>query len=235
MIIYTKKYFSFKFELKIFWIKTHLNYGLKTLLIGLLSEVNNKTDIFFIGFFLSSYYVGIYSIASTIINGLLMFSLMVNLNISPIISNLWAKGEIDQIRYYSMKIVKSTIIISLPIVILSAILFPLYISFFMKGTVYIKSLPVFYILLTGILLPMIFAFAGLYLSMANFLNISLLIMIIRISFNIISVFIFINIFGFWGAAISTSLTYSLYILLQYYFIKKKMGVNLFSFNNIIKE
>jgi len=136
---------------------------------------------------------------------------------------------IEQIRNYTRKVIKGTAFIVLPIIIAAALLYPPYIYIFMKEPSYIQSLPVFYILLLGIILPAIYNFSGGYFAMANFLNTSLLTMIQRIIFNVISAIICINIFGFWGAAISTSLTYILSMVLLYYYLKKKMDIDLLSF------
>lgn len=232
MVIYTKKYFSFVFEYNRLWLIKHFEFGSKTLLLSMLGEVNNKADIFLIGFFLSSYYVGIYSFASTIVNGLLMFSGVVQLNINPIISNLWAKGEKEQILIYSSKVAKATAIIIIPLILISAIAYPVFINLFMHEASYLESIPVFYILLAGIILPGIYYFTGAYFAMANLLNVNLVTASIKVAFNIIAAIVLINIFGFWGAAMSTSLTYIVGLNLSNYFMRSKMGFSLFTFKSV---
>jgi len=226
MLFYTRHLFNITSKRSIIWMKKHLHFGLKTLLISITSETNKKTDILLLGFFMNNYDVGIYSFASTIVKGLLMFTGTVQVNINPIVSNLWASNQKEKLEKYVKQIVKVMLIIVLPSVSLVGIAYPFLLKIFMKNTNFGESIVVFYILLAGIILPAIYYFAGAFLAMANFLTTSLKSVLLILGFNIITTIILVLSFGLIGAAISTSLTYMFSVLLMYYFIKDKMKIRL---------
>jgi O-antigen/teichoic acid export membrane protein len=196
-----------------------------------LSETNNRIDIFFISFFLSNYYVGIYSFAAEIAKGFLNIASVIQLNVNPIVSDLWVKKDLETLKKYTLNISKMMFIIICPLLIVAALVYPFFVNLFMSNKAYLESIPVFYILLAGISLPAIYYFAGAYLTMANFLNTSLKNLIIILIYNALSCFLFLHIFGFYGAAISTSTTYILYVILIQYYVKKKMGITLIVFKS----
>jgi len=226
MLFYSRRLFNMTLERNIIWMKKHLQFGLKTLVISITSETNKKTDILLLGFFMSNYDVGIYSFASTIVKGLLMFTGTVQININPIVSNLWASNQKEKLEKYVKQIVNVMLIIVLPSVIFAGIAYPFLLNIFMKNTNFGESIVVFYILLAGIVLPAIFYFAGAFLAMAHFLNTSLITIALVLVFNIISAVILIYSFGLLGAAISTSLTYVFSVVIMSVAIRKKMGIRL---------
>lgn len=233
-LIFYFKYFTLNLKNTI-WFKRNMIFGSKSVFLGVLSETNNKIDIFFISFFLTNYDVGIYSFASTIVKGFLSISSVVQLNVNPIVSDLWTKKDIIALKQYTSRISKIMLLVISPLLILAAIAYPIFINLFMKDSSYLDSLPIFYILLAGVFLPAVYYFAGSYLSMSNHLNVALKNMLTIIVFNAISCAIFISIFGFYGAAISTACTYIFSVSLMHFLIKKKMNFNLIEFKIIQKR
>jgi len=227
-IIFYYNYFTIN-KLQKSWYKKNLVFGSKSVLLGFVNEANNRIDIFFISFFLTNQYVGIYSFASSFIKGFLSLAAVVQLNINPIISDLWKKNDLDAIRKYTQRVSQTMLIIITPMILLMALAYPIFIYIFMSEKVYLQYLPVFYILLSGVFLRAVYSFAGAYLSMADLLNVSLKNLILVLSFNAVSCFILIHFFGFYGAALSTASTYVFSVLLMHYFIKKRMGIALLTF------
>ncbi len=223
--LYYFKYFTLR-ALNKSWYKKNFVFGSKSVLLGFVNEANNRIDIFFIGFFLTNHYVGIYSFASSFIKGFLSLTAVVQLNINPIISDLWRKNDIDAIRKYTRRVSRIMIIIVTPLILLLGLAYPLFIYIFMTEKIYLQYLPVFYILLSGVFIRAIYNFAGAYLSMADLLNVSLKNLLLVLSYNAFSCFLLIHFFGFYGAALSTASTYVFSVLLMHYFIKKRMGIEL---------
>ena len=155
---------------------------------------------------------------------------IIQLNINPIVSNLTNNGDIATLKKYTLSISKLMYLIITPIIFLAAFLFPLFINLFMSEKAYLESIPIFYILLPGVFILSVYNFAGAYLTMANYLNESFIILAIVLIYNTLTCILFITLFGFWGAAISTSTTYILLVLLFHYFIKKKMNIPLINLN-----
>ncbi|MDD2224786.1 MAG: oligosaccharide flippase family protein [Candidatus Shapirobacteria bacterium] len=224
--IYIKNFFNFNFCVNKSWIKKHMEFGSKSVFINSISELNDKTDILIIGFFMSNYYVGIYSFASSIAKGLLMFSSVIQLNFNPIISYLWGKKKIIKLNHYIKKIKKITLLLTIPIISGAAIFYPFFVNIFMKDKSFLESFSVFYILLIGIGILSIFYWACGLLTMAGYPEKQLQITIIIFIFNIITNSILIPIFGINGAAIANTLSYILIICLIFFISKKKLNIRI---------
>jgi len=224
-LIFYLKYFSTEYK-NSEWFNKHLIFGSKSVLLGFLSETNNKIDVFFISFFLSNYNVGVYSFAAEIARGLLSLGSVVQLNVNPIVSDLWEKRNKEALSNYTRQIMRLMFIILVSVMIAAAVIYPFFVRIVMKDTIYLESIPIFYILLPGVLMYGMYCFAGGYLSMANFLNTALLNLILIVTFNALSCALFIHFWGLNGAAIATSSTFAVTTLLLHFFVRKKMGINL---------
>lgn len=230
LFIYIKSFFNFNFNFNFninkLWIKKHINFGSKSVFINSISELNDKTDILIIGFFMSNYYVGIYSFASSIAKGLLMFSSVVQLNFNPIISNLWENKNIVKLNQYIQKIKKITLLLTIPIISGAALVYPIFVNLFMKNKSFIESFFVFYILLIGICFLSIFYWASSLLTMTGHPEEQLKITVIVFIFNIVANSILIPVFGINGAAIANTLFYLLTVYLIIIRSKKKLNIRL---------
>ncbi len=231
LVIYYNKYFTLNLR-KSTWFKKNLQFGSKSVFLQFMSQTNNKLDIFLVSIFLTNYHVGIYSFASTVVKGFLLVPNVIQTNINPIISELWSKKDIINIKSYTKRVSKIMIRITLLILVVAVIAYPILINLFMEASTYAESIPIFYILLAGIVLPAIYNFAGAYLSMSNHLNIAMRNLSLVILYSIISSIIFINLFGLYGASIATSTTYLFSVILLHYTVKYKMGIKLISFKRI---
>lgn len=229
-LIYYIKYFNLKHNSS-GWFNKHLIFGSKSVLLGFLSETNNKIDVFFISFFLSNYNVGVYSFAAEIARGLLSIGTVVQLNVNPIVSDLWEKRNREALSSYTRQIMKFMFKLIMFVIIAAAVIYPFFVKIFMKDISYLESIPIFYILLPGVFIFGMYCFAGGYLSMANYLNTALLNLIIIIAFNTLSCIIFIHFWGLIGAAIATSSTLTVTTMLLHFFVRKKMGITLISFKS----
>ncbi len=208
------------------WVKEHLSFGGKNLFISILSETNSQVDIFLISFFLSNADVGVYSFASTLAKGLLMFSGAVQLNINPVISSLWAKNQKEELQTYILKVAKTMWLIIIPMFLAVAAGYPIFTYLFVHGSEFEHSATIFYILLAGALLPSVYYFAGAFFSMANRVNFSVVLICSMLAFNAITAMVLIPLWGIVGAAIATSLTYVFSVLMLQWLLSSVLGVRL---------
>lgn len=206
----------------------NLVFGTKSVLLSFIYESSSKIDILFIGFFLTDSDVGIYSFASTIAMGFLLISNVVQTNLNPIISKLWNEKNIESIKIYTDRIFRIMFVIMSIIIVLSIIGYPIFVNLIMDE-VYNDTLIIFYTLLLGVFPTSIYYSFGGYFTMANMLNIPLIIQLIRILVNIISCYFFIDNFGVIGAALATSFTLIISVLTTEYFIRKKMKIKILPF------
>lgn len=67
------------------WLVTHFAFGGKSLMAGMLGEINTRVDVLCIGLFLDDTAVGIYSFAAMLIDGLYHLLAMVRVNFNPVL------------------------------------------------------------------------------------------------------------------------------------------------------
>lgn len=180
-----------------------------------------------IGYFLTDYDVGIYSLASTIAKGLLMISSIIQINFNPIISSSYSKHGAKQLAIYIHKLFKITSFTAIAIVVLAMIGYPFIIHLFVKDASFHASIPVFYILLCGIGVIWAFCFSGAILTMCGYTTEQLQVMTTMLLFNIGCNLLFIPIAGIYGAATATTLSYIVAIILLNYFVQQRIHINLF--------
>lgn len=229
LFIYSGKQIDFTFRNKKETYIRHLSFGIKTILGGSLLIVNNKIDVLLISFLTSNNYaVGVYAFAAEIAKGVLYFSNIVQINFNPIISRLCADNNILQLKDYVKKIGRAMVIILLPLLLIIAVIYPLYVSLMFENQKYVDSIPIFYILLSGVGFGALFFWGGTILSMAGFPQDSIKRNSMLIVCNIVLNIALIPLFGITGAAFATSFTYLFRVLTLEYYLKKRLGINLIS-------
>lgn len=221
IFIIKKRSPSIKFDRK--YIKASFLYGYKISLGSLLSEGTSRTDILIASFFISDSQIGIYSFASTFARGFIMLSGIVQVNFNPIISNLYANKQLDELKEKIKKISGLLVKVNLPIIGIICILYPFIVQYLM-GSEFGASIPVFYIIITGIAIVSIYGFLGGFLSMAGFPATQLLRVSLIFVFHFITMAVLVHFFGLYGAAIAVALLYFARFFSTVYYIKRKTGI-----------
>ena len=80
------------------WLRRHLGFGAKSLLAGMFVEINSRVDVLMIGVFLADRYVGIYSFAAMLVEGLYHVLSMVRINFNPVLVGAIRDGEWEQAK-----------------------------------------------------------------------------------------------------------------------------------------
>ena len=68
------------------WSGTHLTYGVKSVLSGMLLEFNARVDVYMVGFFLDDAQVGVYSYAAILAEGVFQLLVVLQNNYNPLIA-----------------------------------------------------------------------------------------------------------------------------------------------------
>lgn len=68
------------------WLKRHLQFGGKSLLMGIFAEMNSRVDVLLVGYFLSDRAVGIYSFAAMLVDGIYHVLAVVRVNLNPVLA-----------------------------------------------------------------------------------------------------------------------------------------------------
>jgi O-antigen/teichoic acid export membrane protein len=229
LILCAKKHIDLTLSTRKKYYSQHIVFGMKTILGGSLLIINNKIDILLISFLTTRpESVGIYAFAADIAKGLLYFSNIVQINFSPIISKLCSDGNISQLKDYMKKVSSVMLIITGPILVLIAVAYPIYISWVFDKKEYYDSISVFYVLLFGVGVGVLFFWYGTILSMAGYPQDSIKRNSLLIIFNVLLSATLIPFWGIMGAAISSSLSYLFRVFTLEYYLKKRLGFNLIS-------
>ena len=221
-----------QFRVNKYWINKNLTFGIKSFFLDIVGQSNLYVDIFFVSIFLNSTAVGKYSLAISIVNGLLLLSSTVQLNFNPIISNLWSQSKHKELQESINKIKRQTKRLTLGLFSLAGILFPVYIIIFFGNQNTTEIIIIFYILLIGFITPSIYGFSGGLLTMANFLNSYIKIALISLLLNLVFSYCLISIFNLYGAALAISIFHNSLFFMLFYVTKKKMNISVFQRNTI---
>ena len=207
------------------WSKIHLNYGIRCFLSGVFIELNSRVDILMLGFFLSDYEVGIYSFSALFAEGFFQVLIVLQNNYNPILSRLISKKQFDYLLKKIKTGKKNTYLAIAILAVLSILIYPAIISFFVDEKYLASHLP-FTILIIGILISSGYIPFQNILSMANFPGWHTVFMSSIILFNIFFNFLLIPILGINGAALATSSSLIVSCLVLKIMVKKILFIRI---------
>ena len=197
-----------------YWCKTHITFGTKGLLGGILIEMNTRVDVLMLGIFLSDAHVGIYSFAAIFAEGFAQLSTVVRQNFDPIAGKDIADGKEDNLLELIHTLRKRFWIAMLVLGLVSLLIFPLIYTTINGGALISNAFWVYLILTCGyVIASRQTPFSGIMLHKNRPELFSLVqggTVLSNITFN----FFLIPILGIIGGAIATSLA----IILQAVFI-----------------
>jgi len=79
------------------WARTHLGFGARGALSGVLGELNTRVDVLMLGYFLKDAAVGVYSFAAILAEGFGQLSYVVRQNVDPLLAKPLAAGETEAV------------------------------------------------------------------------------------------------------------------------------------------
>lgn len=226
---YVKRFFSPELRIKriLPWMKRHLVFGGKTLMAGAVSDVNAKVDIIMIGYFMSDQAVGIYSLAAAVARGMLSFTNIIQVNFNPVISKLYSEGKKAQLKILIRRLVKNTTLAFIPISAAAVFIFPLALRVFGQDSQYSSSTAPFHILMFGVCLLSGFNICGSLLTQAGFPEYQLYRVVSTLIFNLAANAVLIPSLGINGAALATSASFLLTMILLHHYAQKKLDIRIF--------
>lgn len=200
-------------------------HGYKVLLGNFLLDLNTKVDVLLLGIFLEDKAIGIYSFAATIFEGFSQIAVLLRNNFNPIITKLYNKKNTLVFQKIMRKNIRSFFKIIFLLGLVSMIVFPL-VPFIFGISNIIQMTAVYFILCVGFMvnggynaLLMIFNQIGLPKLQSDFI---LTVFLSNVVFNLM----FIPIFGIYGSALGTALSYIVQMIVLKYIFKKKLNIEI---------
>ncbi len=206
------------------WVREHVVYGAKSVLAGVMLELNAKVDIWMIGMYLSDKMVGIYTFASMIAEGVYQLLVVLQNNYNPILARLLAVRDFATLRATVCKGRKWTYLGMAGVGIVAVALYPLAVSILTDKPDFATSWLPFGWLMAGIVLASGYIPFGQTLLMANKPAWHTLLMLLTVLVNVIGNWILIPRSGIEGAAIATAISMGSSVIFLKGFVKRQVGV-----------
>lgn len=207
------------------WFKRHLVFGFKAMPGNLLMNTYNKFDVLLLGIFAPDSIVGIYSLAAMLLDGYLQLGIVFRNNVNPVLAKKYLEMPRIDFEVFCKRTRNYSFLILGTIGLTAGIAFPL-LGFIFTDVDVISAWSVFGILLVGALFGQGYMPLTMLLNQCGFpgsqsVQIALVFATI-ILFNLA----LIPLWGIFGAAIATSLTYFLQAIYLKIFTKKAIDIRI---------
>jgi O-antigen/teichoic acid export membrane protein len=206
------------------WVKTHVVYGAKSVLSGVMLELNAKVDIWMIGMFMYDQHVGIYTFAAMIAEGVYQLLVVLQNNYNPILARLLAERDFTTLRATVRKGRNLTYAGMTAVAIVAVLLFPLAVAILTDKPDFALSREPFTWLMVGIVAASGYIPFGQTLLMANRPAWHTLLMVLTVLVNVAGNWILIPWIGLSGAAIATAISMASSVLFLKWLVRQKVGV-----------
>lgn len=205
------------------WLRSHLAFGVRGLLSGVLIELNTRIDVLAIGFFLSDAEVGRYSVAAVFAEGLYQCLVVVRNQMNPVLARLLLVGDTPGVLSlvhrgwrYLYPGMALTYLVGLGVLYL-ALTYPMQLE--LPG----ETLACYAILGAGVLAVSGFVpFDGVLLQAGHPAHYTLLTLLVALS-NLVANLALIPLLGIQGAALGTALALALSIPYLSWVMRRQLG------------
>jgi len=209
LFVIQKKLFPFYFKYtKVPIAKKLLSFSWPLSLTGMTFIFVSKTDILLIGYYLTSEEIGIYMPVLVIANLFAFIGISFEYIFLPVISGFFAKEKTDELESIFKSVSKWMFLIASPMLIYT-ILFPKEIITLLFGSEYSKGYLALIILTLGMFIRVSTGLAGNVLVGGGYTKLNLASEIFSATSNVFLNIILIPIYGIIGAAIGTSVSYTI--------------------------
>jgi O-antigen/teichoic acid export membrane protein len=188
--------------------------------------LGTKPDIIILGFFLSDAMVGLYSFASTVIDGFVQLFYVFRNNINPLLTNIFFKNE----KLYMQNLIKKNIKIHYKIFILlgfiSIVCYPLMLYILNIKENIELNISSYVILQIGCMIASAYIPFQMIFNQTGFPHLQTRFLVSVLIFSTLSNIFFIYIFGLIGAAIATSSAFVFQMILLKIMVRNKLGIRI---------
>ena len=189
------------------WIVRHAKFGFKALTNGILAEAYIRIDVIMLGLFLDDVQVGIYSFAA-LFEGLYQVPAVVRTVANPVLVGLIKARDMIATVKFTRRVFAASFAIYAVAAGACLLIFPMLAPYFPDGLI-AGAYPLLFPLLGGLLLYAGFVPLDYVLLQAGMPGRQSMLMAFNVSINIVLNAILIPMFGLWGAAIATGVSFAL--------------------------
>ncbi len=207
------------------WFRQHFDFGIRVLWGGIVAELNTRADVLLLGYFSTSYNVGLYSAAAMLAEGFYQFFIVFRTNLNPLLAKLLGDRnypELTALRQKSFRVIYFIAIITGALLIAG---YPLFCRWFL-GSAFLEAWWVLIILVGGIIgCSGYIAFSNI-LSQGGYPGWETILAIVFVGVNLGVGFLIIPRYDMVGAAVATALSFVVNGIMLRKLSLKLLGVHL---------
>ncbi|WP_424353330.1 flippase [Methanosarcina mazei] len=196
-------------------------FGFYFVLANSIGMINTQVDSMMIGHFLDAKNVGYYSVATIVINGIILIPNSVHAAVAPSIAYFYGKSEYEKTTKFIQRIVLYVTVVIIIISISIALFGKALIMLLFKNEFILAYSPLLILLIGYTIYSPIHSVDCALLSIGK-VNILYKISLFCTIFNIIFNVLLISKYGILGAALSTSMSIIILSIFKLYFINKHL-------------
>lgn len=201
------------------WYKEHWNFGLKAMGGNLMLNTFNKIDILILGLFVGDAAVGIYSFASMLVEGFNQLAVVVRNIINPVITTTFYQGGVEALQQLTRKVRRFSSLILMPLGLIVVGGFSV-LFFFLEKDFVLQAWLVFAILMAGAISCQGYQPLSMILNQTGFPGRQTMLIAAIYFTAVILNFILAPMFGLYGTAFATAITYASQIIYIKLFTEK---------------
>lgn len=209
-----------------YWLGTHMHFGSRIMLAGLLAELNTRIDILILGYYMSDASVGIYSFVAILAEGFLQLLTVLRVNYDPLLAKLYATQDWETLSKTIKKGRKLAYFGMITAGCLGIVLYPFVMQMLGFSAEYIEAGKVLAILLVGIMASAGYMpFSGM-LQQAGFPSSQSLLILAVALINLIGNILLVPVLGLVGAATATAIAQAAFAVLLVLMVRQKLKFQL---------
>jgi len=208
------------------WGRRHINFGARGFLSGTMTDINSRVDVLMLGCFTTDKDVGIYSMASLIVQGLAQLAVVVKHNVNPILTQMVTQDRLNNLREVVRRGVRIFYAVMAVIGVSAVLLFPLAIKLLVRDSSFIASWAPFAILMGGLILCSGYLPFNMILVQAGYPGTHTVLMSAIVLTNVALNGLLIPSWGIHGAALATSASFVLSAVYLKGLVRLKIGVRI---------
>ena len=208
------------------WIKKHIAFGIKSFLSGTMIELNSRVDVIMLGIFVSDAKVGIYSMASLLVEGFAQLAVVLRNNLNPLLTRYIASNQIAELKQVVAKILKVFYPAMFGVCIVTILCYPIFIELIVNNHEFTAGYQAFIFLSIGLVLCSGYLPFNMILIQAGFPGLHTIYMALILATNTILNLSLIPPLGINGAALATGTSFVLSIIYLKLLVKKTMAFSL---------
>jgi len=208
------------------WVRRHAVFGLKSISLGIMSEVGCRLDILLLGYFAGEYQVGVYSFAAMLVEGFNQLPFVFRRNMDPILTQMIVSGQKDELLGIIKRGLRLGLVGMSLVGAVSVAVYPALVRWVVGNPVFMNGWGVFAVLMTGAVIQATYLpFSGI-LVQGGYPGYQTIMILGMVLVNLALGVTLIPFFGALGAAVAAAAAYASTVLFLKVLVRRVLGVEI---------